>query len=229
QVPGFLAPVDLAALTARLDRLTTEPAPGDERRHHHERTEHGDRLARTERFMHDDAHVGAFLATTLAALVAEAIGEDALVYKEKINFKFPGGAGYAAHQDAPAFPLGTRHVTAMVAIDGSDEGNGGLELVAGRHHGGMLAQDSKGCIDPTIADTLEWRAVPCEAGDVLLFDSFTPHRSGPNRSDRSRRVLYVTYSRASEGDLRSSYYETRSRELRAGRVSLIGHFQGELR
>jgi ectoine hydroxylase-related dioxygenase (phytanoyl-CoA dioxygenase family) len=40
----------------------------------------------------------------------------------------------------------------------------------------------------------------------VLFDSYLPHRSGPNRSHAPRRALYVTYNRASEGDRRDEYF-----------------------
>ncbi len=39
----------------------------------------------------------------------------------------------------------------------------------------------------------------------MFFDSFAPHRSAPNLTDRPRRALYVTYNRASEGDHRARY------------------------
>jgi hypothetical protein len=75
--------------------------------------------------------------------------------------------------------------------------------------------------------------VPVGAGDTLWFHSRTPHRSGPNRSDRPRRALYPTYNAVREGDLRSSYYDEKRREFAAAdpagdgvRVSLIGDFQG---
>jgi len=47
---------------------------------------------------------------------------------------------------------------------------------------------------------------PARPGDVAFFDSYVPHRSGPNLTAEPRRVLYVTYNRASEGDHRLRYY-----------------------
>jgi len=47
---------------------------------------------------------------------------------------------------------------------------------------------------------------PARPGDVAFFDSYVPHRSGPNLTAKPRRVLYVTYNRASEGDHRLRYY-----------------------
>ena len=59
---------------------------------------------------------------------------------------------------------------------------------------------------PLEEDTLDYISVPTNPGDTIFFDSFIPHRSGPNMTDEKRRVLYVTYNAASEGDNRKKYY-----------------------
>jgi ectoine hydroxylase-related dioxygenase (phytanoyl-CoA dioxygenase family) len=53
---------------------------------------------------------------------------------------------------------------------------------------------------------LELLPVPTRQGDVVFFDSYVPHASRPNLTRDPRRVLYVTYNRASDGDHRVSYY-----------------------
>jgi ectoine hydroxylase-related dioxygenase (phytanoyl-CoA dioxygenase family) len=53
---------------------------------------------------------------------------------------------------------------------------------------------------------MEARAVPTRAGDVVFFDSYTPHASGPNLTRERRRVLYITYNRRSAGDQRVRYF-----------------------
>ena len=71
------------------------------------------------------------------------------------------------------------------------------------------------------------------AGTTLWFHSRTPHRSGPNTSNRDRRALYPTYNALREGDLRDAYYEQKFAEFAAAeadgtrvQVSLINDFQG---
>ena len=52
-------------------------------------------------------------------------------------------------------------------------------------------------------------------GDVAIFGGFTPHRSGPNRSGRWRRQLYLSYNQRSDGgDQRTKHYEEFHRWLR---------------
>jgi ectoine hydroxylase-related dioxygenase (phytanoyl-CoA dioxygenase family) len=155
-----------------------------------------------------------------------------VLYKEKINYKLAGGAGYAPHQDAPAYPFVDQHVSCMVAIDDSTLDNGCLEVAAGMH-AAVLPTDETGCIRDDVAATLRWAPVELRAGQTLWFHSRTPHRSGPNRSSRSRRALYPTYNARSEGDRREAYYRQKLAEFAddtatTGRVqvSLIGDFQG---
>ena len=47
-------------------------------------------------------------------------GEKALLFKDKMNFKGPGGGGFDAHQDATAYgtdSLALKHISVMVAVD----------------------------------------------------------------------------------------------------------------
>ena len=44
------------------------------------------------------------------------------------------------------------------------------------------------------------------AGDIALFDSYIPHRSHPNTSDRPHDAMYITYNRLSEGSHREDYF-----------------------
>ena len=99
----------------------------------------------------------------------------------------------------------TLHISCLVSIDAATEANGCLEVVAGRHTDGMLSEEWKEIPAETVS-RFDWKPVPTEPGDVLFFDSYVPHRSAPNQTDAARRVLYVTYTKASEGDFRDRYY-----------------------
>ncbi len=139
--------------------------------------------------------------------VSELLGEPAVLFKDKINFKLPGGDGFKAHQDVQAgwdvfAPL---HVTAMVALDETNEANGSLEMMAGKHRQGVLGQMWAPLSDEDTGDGV-YQAVHCMPGDAVFFDSFAPHRSAPNRTGQARRVLYVTYNGQSAGDSRQRYY-----------------------
>ena len=140
--------------------------------------------------------------------VSELMGERAMLFKEKINFKLPGGSGFAAHQDAPAFDaFGQRyHITVLITVDASDRTNGGLEFAEPTGVDRILSQADDGTIAEAVEGAMRWTPLDLPAGSVVMFDSYIAHRSPPNLSTRSRRSLYVTYSRASEGDWRDRYY-----------------------
>ncbi len=190
--------------------------------HHFEETDGGTRLARSEdlvphhpglrRFICDDAVI---------AWVGALLDEPAVLYKEKINFKQPGGAGFAPHQDATAYRFVDHHISVMVPVDPSTVDNGCLAFAHG-HDRGILPNE-RGRIAPSVAETLDWRDVEVAPGDVVLFDSYAPHKSGTNRSSASRRALYLTYNALSAGDHRARYYADKEAEF----ASEGGSFDGE--
>lgn len=224
---------DVAAVQQWVDEVASWADEDGPWLHHRELTDAGPKLCRTENFVpfHDGLRrlltTGAMLDTASALL-----GEPAVLYKEKINYKLPGGAGYAPHQDAPAYRFVQTHVSCMVAVDDSLRDNGCLEVVSGRHQE-LLPVDDAGCIRPDVVATMDWAPVEVRAGETLWFHSRTPHRSGPNLGSAPRRALYPTYNAAFEGDLRAAYYDQKRTELAAAgadgdrvAVSLIGDFQG---
>jgi hypothetical protein len=144
----------------------------------------------------------------LLEMSSDLLSEPAIMYKEKVNYKLPGGAGFAPHQDIAAgwwMYQQSIHISCLVSIDPATAENGALEVVSGKHMDGMLSEDWKE-IPLDLVEKMKWELVPTEPGDVLFFDSYVPHRSAPNNTNNSRRVLYVTYAKASEGDLRARYY-----------------------
>jgi hypothetical protein len=229
-------PPDGDARARRLQRWADEVAawPDDGGwLHHRELTDGGPALCRTENMVpHHEGLRSVLCSGALVEAAGALLGEPAVLYKDKLNYKLPGGAGYAPHQDAPAYRFVDVHVSCMVAIDDAGEENGCLEVVSGAHDR-LWPADDVGCIRADVVASMVWQPVPVCAGDALWFHSRTPHRSGPNSSARPRRALYPTYNARSEGDLREDYYRQKAAELAAGpgtgdrvAVSLIGDFQG---
>ena len=105
----------------------------------------------------------------------------------------------------------TRHVTLMLGVDPTTAANGGLEIVHDFREPVTLPQAEDGTLRADVVASLDWHPLETRPGDLVLFDSYVPHRSGPNRSDRPRRAFYVTWNRASEGDRRADYYERKRR------------------
>ena len=144
--------------------------------------------------------------------MSDLLGDEALLFKDKINFKPPGGAGFLAHQDCTAWAVTEPgmprfHITAMVAIDHSNKEKGCLEVVPGLHKGEMAIPNVGGVIVPEVESHLTFVPLSCDPGDVVLFGSYLPHKAGPNLSHTWRRSAFLTYNGAGDGgDARSKYY-----------------------
>lgn len=168
-------------------------------------------LCRVERFY--DFHPGwkALIdAPALRSVLAELMGEPAILFKEKLNFKLPGGGGFLPHQDAPAFDTYGQdfHITMSIALDPSSLENGCLHMVEGGYHRqGVLQQSEDGSLNETVYKAFNWLPVCCDVGDIVLFDSYIPHYSERNSSNRPRRAAYITFNKASQGDRRADYYQ----------------------
>jgi hypothetical protein len=165
-------------------------------------------INRIENFYpHHPGFKAIFDGDKLLGRIGDLFGEPAVLFKDKINFKLAGGDGFKPHQDQQAgwsvyAPL---FVTALVAIDEATEANGCLELAAGQHTRGLIGKEWAPLSDDDLRG-VEFTPCPTAPGDAVFFDSYVPHRSGPNHSDEPRRVLYVTYNRLADGDHRTRYY-----------------------
>jgi hypothetical protein len=212
----FFAPADVA----RMARWTVEIAswpdtPGKWMRYYERAPDGAKVLARVENFLPFHADVDTVLRSgRVGAVLAELLGETAVVFKDKINMKAAGGAGFTPHQDAPAYvdfgvPL---HLTVMVPVDAFTRDNGCLEMAREIRPTTFLPQNPDGTVRDDAAQDFDWVPVLAAPGDVIVFDSYVPHRSGPNRSGGPRRAYYVTYNRRSDGDRRAAYY-ARKREV----------------
>jgi ectoine hydroxylase-related dioxygenase (phytanoyl-CoA dioxygenase family) len=95
-------------------------------------------------------------------------------------------------------------LSVSIQIDGATAANGCIELFPGYHDrlrtpvGSMqnFCPREVAGIDASTGVKME-----TQPGDVLIFHSLTPHQSGTNTADVSRRSLYLTYSARRVGDL----------------------------
>lgn len=201
--------------------------------HHFEQTAAGPTVARSEDLVGHHAGFRALLTQGLIPELAGALlGEPAVLYKEKVNYKQPGGGGFAPHQDAPAYRFVAHHVSVMVPIDPATRASGCLWVAAGHEQGLLPTEGLKG-LRADIVGSLEWRPVELAPGDLLWFSSYVPHYSETNTTDTPRRALYLTYNAESAGDFRTTYYEDKVTEFDAldgrserARLSITDDFLG---
>lgn len=137
------------------------------------------------------------------------------------------GEATPPHQDGYYFHLDPcEALTLWLALDDVDEENGCVHYVSGSHRQGMRPHGrsqvlgfSQGILDFGTDKDREFE-VPARvsAGDLIVHDALTVHRTDPNHSDRSRRALgFVYYSCRAQVDeaARDRYQQTLERELSA--------------
>jgi len=207
---GLYSAAEIEEISRWTDEVAARPeTPGEQMMYFESSQTDGSRiLCRIENFVpYHDGFSQLITTRRMQQAVSELFGEPAVLFKDKINFKLPGGDGFREHQDVQAGwdEFASIHLTAMIAIDETSEENGSLEMLAGKHRQGLLGEKWAPLTDQHTGGEA-YVPVHCQPGDAVFFDSFAPHRSAPNRTDRARRVLYITYNKLSEGDSRAAYY-----------------------
>lgn len=211
----FLPALADAAMVAELDRWSRALQEADDRPGYvwkysdEEARDRGQRLLnRIERFRPHHEGLRRFMeGDPIRSVLRQLLGEEAVLFKDKINYKLPGGSGFAAHQDVQAgwARYGPQHVTVLVSIDEATEESGCLEIARGSGREGLIGDEWRP-LEGNALEDLAFEKFPTLPGDAVVFDSYVAHRSEPNRSSRSRRVLYLTYNAASQGDHYEKYF-----------------------
>ncbi len=184
------------------------------------------KLTRLEDFVNNHDEWKELCHGYLAKCVSSIIGEEMVLYKEKLNFKPPGGSGFAPHLDSPSLRIafgdsGPRtFVTVMLAIDNMTEQNGCLrvskknwseenhvEVVEPEKDGNPDAGGRAGAIPLEVADKYTFEPIICKGGDIAIFNGWCPHRSSFNLTPFSRRAVFLTYNPTREGDYHDMYYQ----------------------
>ncbi len=152
-------------------------------------------------------HLGfAILSEVLIYPMAQLFSEKAVLFKEKINFKMPGGDGFKPHQDSQAGweDYAKYFISVMVCIDEATIENGCLQIVSGFQDKGLY-RNWEPLTDKDM-EGMDFVHYPTKPGDIVFFDCYTPHSSEPNLTNSTRRLYFATYNKLSEGDHLKQYY-----------------------
>jgi ectoine hydroxylase-related dioxygenase (phytanoyl-CoA dioxygenase family) len=153
------------------------------------------------RHYHDSGFLKGFLFGDLMADITRSIlGDSVYLFLELFVVKCAeGGADFAWHQDS-GYMRGTPHkpyLTCWCALDDVNEENGTIYILP--HKGGhqpVLPHEQ----DPVTNDLIGYRGtnpgipIVVPAGSICVFSSTTLHRSGPNKTNKPRRVYLAEYS-----------------------------------
>ncbi len=130
-------------------------------------------------------------------LTHDLLGPDVRLYWDQAVYKKPGTTDpFPWHQDnGYTFVLPQQYLTCWVALTDADEENGCPWVLPGRHREGTLPHQMTDlgwrCVEGDPEDAI---AAPVRAGGIVVFSSLTPHATGPNRSDRSRKSYIVQFA-----------------------------------
>ena len=226
-----LTPAELAQLQAWVGEIELWPAGSHVWGHYAEATAAGPAICRTENVSACHAGVRELVDGPLRDQASKALGEPATAFKDKINYKQPGGAGFSPHQDQVAYPGVQRVFSILVAVDACNSASGCLWLADGVDS--VLPVDDRGVVRADVSETLAWRAAELAPGHAVGIDGLAPHYSDANSTDAPRRVLVASYAPAAEGYGRDHYYAARAAVMehataRDGRfrISTLADFQG---
>jgi phytanoyl-CoA hydroxylase len=131
-----------------------------------------------------------------AGLCADLVGPDVRLYWDQAVYKKPEPEReFPWHQDnGYAYVEPQQYLTCWVPLVDATVGNGCPWVVPELHRGGTLRHwwtpVGFQCVDDPEG------AVPVEAraGDVVVFSSLTPHRTGPNTSGSVRKAYILQYA-----------------------------------
>jgi ectoine hydroxylase len=138
----------------------------------------------------------------------ELVGSEGVaLWTDKLNLKRPReGSKFRWHQDSPYWAHACAHLdqlpNVMVTLDDASVANGCFRVIRGSHRRGLLPGcEGEGRLGPLFTDPRAFDLadqVPAEApaGSLVFFSPHTVHGSEPNRSERQRRALVVTYQPA---------------------------------
>lgn len=121
---------------------------------------------------------------------------------DQVNLKLPRvGSGFPYHQDE-SFLFGEAlsrvqrfgGINLVIALDPADAENGGFEVLGRTHLRGLVdASYDTGTMNAGVFDESRRVLPPLSPGDALLFHPRLAHGSGPNRSERPRRLITLWF------------------------------------
>lgn len=129
-------------------------------------------------------------------LCADLIGSHARLYWDQAVYKKPGNPEeFPWHQDnGYTYTEPQQYLTCWVALTDATQDNGCPWVVPGLHKMGTLKHHMTPLGWRCLTEVQDAVAVPAKAGDVVVFSSLTPHRTGPNRTNAVRKSYILQYA-----------------------------------
>ncbi len=129
-------------------------------------------------------------------LCHDTLGVPARLYWDQAVYKKPGNPEeFPWHQDnGYTYVEPQQYLTCWVALTDATEENGCPWVVPGAHRQGTLRHRETALGMQCLSEPEGAVAVPAKAGDIVVFSSLTPHRTGPNLTDGVRKAYILQYA-----------------------------------
>ncbi len=129
----------------------------------------------------------------LKEICRDLIGPDVRLYWDQSVYKKSGKPQeFPWHQDnGYTFTEPQQYLTCWVPLADVDEENGCPWIAPGLHHQGTFAHWPTPIGLKCLEDAADAVCVPAKAGDVIVFSSLSPHRTGPNLRAGTVRKAYI--------------------------------------
>ncbi|MFV2091014.1 MAG: phytanoyl-CoA dioxygenase family protein, partial [Pseudomonadales bacterium] len=132
----------------------------------------------------------------LQQLVGDLIGPDVRLYWDQLVYKKPHTADeFPWHQDnGYTFVEPQQYLTCWVALSDATTENGCPWILPGAHRQGTLDHRWTELGFQCLTHPDGAMALPVRAGSIAVFSSLTPHRTGPNVTDETRKAYILQYA-----------------------------------
>jgi ectoine hydroxylase-related dioxygenase (phytanoyl-CoA dioxygenase family) len=132
----------------------------------------------------------------LVQLAKDLMGPKPRLYWDQLVYKKPGTRDeFPWHQDnGYTYVEPQQYLTCWVALTDASEDNGCPWIVPGIHRRGTLAHQWTALGFQCFPDHAEAVPMPAKKGDIVVFSSLTPHRTGPNLTTMTRKSYILQYT-----------------------------------
>lgn len=166
-------------------------------------------LIRVENFYDTDKFLKKIIRTnSIFNTLKSLLKSNPILFKEKINFKPPGSKADKLHQDSQAgwWKYSSNFISLVISVQKSTEKNGCLEFdISGNNSKKLLTKEMKSLRVDKLKKP-KFKKFKLNPGDVVFFNSYVPHRSKSNLSNKSRAQIYLTFNKKNEGNFRKKYF-----------------------